>query len=339
MSLLPKRTIGIDGPVVGAVGLGCLNLTGQYGSAPRVHEAIATIDLALELGMNLFDTADSYGKHKNEEFLGQALRGRRDKVVLATKFGLLGIEGNPRDNIRGDRPYVAQACEASLSRLNTDYIDILYLHRPDPKVPIEETVSAMSDLVQAGKVRHLGLCEVSGETLRRAHAVHAISSLESEWSLWSRDLESGALPTARELRVGIVPFAPLGRGMLAGRIKSESDLSPRDPRRRFPRMSGENLSRNLRLVKVIEDLARARGCTAAQLVLAWLCAQGSDVVPIPGSDRPQFVLENASAADIQLSDDDLARLDAAFPIGVASGDRYPDMTWVSGVSPAPMPEA
>jgi aryl-alcohol dehydrogenase-like predicted oxidoreductase len=275
----------------------------------------------------------------NEEVLGRALGGRRQGVILSTKFGTVAFGGMvapgnfPLEQIRADPEYVASACEASLRRLETDYIDLYYLHRADPKVPIEETVGAMSKLVEQGKVRFIGLSEVAPATLRRAAAVHPIAAIENEWSLWSRDIEDETLGAARELNVGVVPYAPLGRGFLTGQIKSESDFRPGDSRRHNPRFQGENFKRNLELVARIEELARAKGCTPGQLALAWLDSRGDDVVPIPGGDRPEFVTENVGALDVALTQEDLDRIEQAMPRDAVAGDRYADMRWVGGITP------
>jgi aryl-alcohol dehydrogenase-like predicted oxidoreductase len=325
---------------VSAQGLGCNNLTGNYGTTFDETLARATLDRALDLGVQLLDTSDVYGPHINEEFLGRALHGRRQRVVLSTKFGTLAFGGmvargtSPLDQIRADPAYTYEACDASLRRLKTDYIDLYYLHRADPKVPIEETVGAMSNLVQQGKVRFIGLSEVAPATLRRAVAIHPISAIENEWSLWSRDIEDETLGVARELHVGIVTYAPLGRGFLTGQIKSEADFRPGDSRRHNPRFQGENFKKNLELVSRIEELARNKGCSPAQLALAWLDSRGDDVVPIPGGDRPEFVEENVGALNVELSEQELARIDAAMPRDSVAGDRYADMRWVGGTTPA-----
>jgi aryl-alcohol dehydrogenase-like predicted oxidoreductase len=324
---------------VSAQGLGCNNLTGNYGTNFDEKLATATLHRALDLGVSLLDTSDVYGPYINEEFIGRAIRGRRDQVVVSTKFGTLGFGGLAKpgtkltEKFRGDAAYVRDACEASLRRLQVDHIDLYYLHRVDPKVPIEETVGAMADLVEAGKVRYLGLSEVSSETLKRAWTVHPITALESEWSLWSRDIEDEILRAARALGTGIVPYAPLGRGFLTGQIKSEADFGPTDGRRNNPRFQGENFRRNLELVAHVVEIAREKGCTPAQLALAWLDRRGSDVVPIPGGDRPEYVEENVLALDVDLSEGDLKRIEDTFPRGSAAGERYSDMTWVEGQTP------
>lgn len=287
-------------------------------------EALATIERALELGCTFLDTADVYGPFTNEELVGRAIRGRREKVFLATKFGIVR---DPKDRsmrgVNGRPEYVAQACDASLRRLGVETIDLYYQHRVDPSVPIEETVGAMARLVEAGRVRHLGLSEASAETLRRACKVHPITALQSEYSLWSRDPEDGILQTCRELGVGFVAYSPLGRGFLTGEIKSFEDLAPDDYRRMSPRFQGENFARNLQLVKRIREMAKAKGCTPAQLALAWVLAQGDDVVPIPGTKRRKYLEENLGALDVELTANDLARIEEIAPKGVAAGERYP----------------
>jgi aryl-alcohol dehydrogenase-like predicted oxidoreductase len=319
---METRKLGTQGLAVPAIGLGCMGMSEFYGSAGE-QEAIATLHRAIELGATFLDTADMYGPFKNEELVGRALAGRRDRVVLATKFGnvrgpdgaFLGISGKP--------DYVRQACDASLRRLGVDRIDLYYQHRVDPTVPIEETVGAMAELVRAGKVRFLGLSEAAPATIRRAHAVHPISALQTEYSLWSRDPEDELLPTLRELGIGFVPYSPLGRGFLTGRFKSVEDLPANDFRRTSPRFQGENFAKNLRLVDQIREMAAARGLKAGQLALAWVLAQGEDVAPIPGTTTRAHLEENVAATRIALSKEDLARIDAIAPKGVAAGDRYP----------------
>jgi aryl-alcohol dehydrogenase-like predicted oxidoreductase len=323
---LPTRTLG--GLTVSAQGLGCMGMSQSYGPGDD-DESLATIHRALELGVTFFDTADVYGPHTNEELVGRGLAGHRDEVVLATKFGITKDDLGTR-SIDGRPEYARAACEGSLRRLGVEHIDLYYLHRVDPSVPIEETIGAMADLVAAGKVRHLGVSECSAATLRRAVAVHPIAALQSEWSLWSRDLEDELLPTCRELGVGVVPFSPLGRGFLTGQITSPSDFGADDFRRDLPRFQGENFERNLDLVAKVRQLAEARGVTAGQLALAWVQAQGDDVVPIPGTKRRAYLEENVAAVGILLSPDDLAAIEMVAPRGVAAGDRYPDMRFVNG---------
>jgi aryl-alcohol dehydrogenase-like predicted oxidoreductase len=299
-----------------------------YGTSDEA-EAIATIHRALDRGVTLLDTADAYGPHTNEELVGRAIADRRDQVILATKFGIVRDPNDPtRRGINGRPEYVVQCCHASLKRLKLDYIDLYYQHRVDTDVPIEETVGAMAELVDAGKVRFLGLSEASAESIARAAKVHPISALQSEWSLWSRDIEDGQLPAARELGIGIVPYSPLGRGFLTGRFKSADDLDPDDFRRHSPRFQGENFSRNLALVERVNELAQGHGCTPGQLALAWVMAQGDDVVPIPGTKRRRYLDENLDAAAISLSAEDLRQIDEVASSVDVAGQRYPDMSWV-----------
>ena len=309
---------------VSAMGLGCMGMSEFYGPADEV-EAIATIHRALDLGVTLLDTADMYGPYTNEELVGRAIRGRRNQVVLATKCGIVR---DPNDRalrgINGRPEYIRSACDGSLHRLGVDHVDLYQLHRVDPQVPIEESVGAMAELVRAGKTRFIGLSEAGPETLRRAHATHPITSLQTEYSLWSRDPEEVILPTCRELGIGFMPYSPLGRGFLSGRIRRFEDLAPDDFRRYSPRLQGENFAKNLTLVARVEEIANAKGCTAAQLALAWVLAQGDDVVPIPGTKRRSYLEENLGALSVQLSAEDLARLDAACPPGAAAGLRYPE---------------
>jgi aryl-alcohol dehydrogenase-like predicted oxidoreductase len=296
----------------------------EFYGATDDAESIATIHRALELGIDFLDTADVYGPYKNEELLARALKGRRERVVLATKFGIVRDPKNPLARSISGRPeYVRQSCEGSLRRLGVDHVDLYYQHRVDPAVPIEDTVGAMSDLVKQGKVRHLGLSEAGVETLRRACAVHPIAALQTEYSLWSRDPEDGILAACRELGVGFVAYSPLGRGFLTGQIQRFEDLAQDDFRRFQPRFQGENFGKNLELVKRVESLAREKGCTASQLALAWVLAQGDDVVPIPGTKRRRYLEENAAASDVALGAEDLARLDEVAPRGAIAGERYP----------------
>jgi aryl-alcohol dehydrogenase-like predicted oxidoreductase len=323
---MEHRTLGTQGLTVSAEGLGCMGMSEFYGSADE-SEAVATIHHALNLGVNFLDTSDVYGPYTNEQLVGGAIADRRDEVVLATKFGLVRDPENPRARGVNGRPeYVLDACDASLRRLGLDHIDLYYQHRVDPGVPIEETVGAMASLIDAGKVRFLGLSEAAPDTIRRAHAVHPISALQSEYSLWSRDVEDEILPTLRELGIGLVAYSPLGRGFLTGQITSPDDLAPDDFRRTSPRFAGENFARNLELVDRVTEIAREKGCTPGQLALAWVMAHGEDVVPIPGTKRRRYLEENVEAAEISLSDDELARIDEAAPVGSAAGDRYADMS-------------
>ncbi|HKC50868.1 MAG TPA: aldo/keto reductase [Myxococcota bacterium] len=320
---MQKRRLGRHGLVVSAQGLGCMGMSEFYGASDEA-ESIATIQRALELGVDFLDTADAYGPHKNEELIGRALRGRRERVVLATKFGIVRDGKNPTlRGINGKPEYVRESCEGSLRRLGTDHIDLYYQHRVDPATPIEETVGAMAELVKQGKVRYLGLSEAGVETLRRACKVHPISALQTEYSLWSRDPEDGILAACRELGIGFVAYSPLGRGFLAGQIKRFEDLAADDYRRHSPRFQGENFAKNLELVKRVESLAREKGCTASQLALAWVLAQGGDLVPIPGTKRRKYLEENVAAGEIALSAADKKRIDDVAPPGAAAGDRYP----------------
>ena len=323
-----KRRLGTRGLETSALGLGCMGMSEFYGTADE-GEAIATIHRALELGVTFLDTADAYGPFKNERLVGRAIKDRRDEVVLATKFGSVRNEQGERLGIRGDREYVLAACNASLERLGTEHIDVYYQHRVDPNTPIEETVGAMAELVEQGKVRYLGLSEAAAETIRRAHAVHPISALQSEYSLWTRDVEDEILPAIRELGIGLVAYSPLGRGFLSGRIHSVDDLEASDFRRANPRFQGENFQKNLDLVERVEELAASKGCTAAQIALAWVLAQGEDIVPIPGTTRVKNLEENVSALDVELSDEELRDLEAVFPKGAAAGDRYADMSAIN----------
>jgi aryl-alcohol dehydrogenase-like predicted oxidoreductase len=327
---MQKRKLGSE-LTVSALGLGCMGMSEFYGRGDDA-ESIATIHRAMDLGVDFLDTADMYGIGRNEKLVGRALRGRREQVVLATKFGnvrgpqgeFLGVSGRP--------DYVRAACEASLKRLGVEVIDLYYQHRVDPATPIEETVGAMAELVRAGKVRYLGLSEAAPATLRRACAVHPIAALQTEYSLWTRDPESEILATCRELKVGFVAYSPLGRGFLTGRFQTTVDLAEDDFRRHHPRFEGQNLQRNLRLAEAIKEMAGEKGCTPAQLALAWVLAQGADIVPIPGTKHVRYLEENLGALQVRLTADELRRIEAVFPQGVTAGQRYPDraMRFVNG---------
>ncbi|HZZ00299.1 MAG TPA: aldo/keto reductase [Candidatus Baltobacteraceae bacterium] len=326
-----QRQLGNNGPLVSAIGLGCMGMSEFYGPRDEA-ESIRTIERALELGVTMLDTADMYGAGENERLVGMVIAGQpRSQIFLATKFGIVRHDDDPSKRTISGRPdYVKAACDASLERLNVEYVDLYYQHRVDLDVPIEETVGAMSELVRAGKVKYLGLSEASAETLRRAHRVHPISAVQNEWSLWSRDLEeNGQLDAARECGTAIVAYSPLGRGFLTGRFQSHDDFEENDFRRSSPRFSRENFYKNLELVEHVKRIAAAKDCTPSQVGLAWLLAQGDDVVPIPGTKHVKYLEENVHADSIRLSADELARLDAVFPPQVASGQRYPDMSFVN----------
>jgi aryl-alcohol dehydrogenase-like predicted oxidoreductase len=316
------RPLGNTGVQISALGLGCMGMSEFYGATDEA-ESIATIHRALELGVTFLDTADMYGIGHNEELVGRAIEGQREKVFLATKFGIVREKGTTNRSISGKPEYVRAAAEASLQRLNVEVIDLYYQHRVDPNTPIEETVGAIAELVKEGKVRFIGLSEANAEQIRRAAAVHPIAALQSEYSLFSRDVENEILPLCRELGIGFVPFSPLGRGVLTGKVKNADALDANDSRRRIPRFQGENWDKNIALVEQLEDLAAEKDCTPAQLALAWVLAQGEDIIPIPGTKRRTYLEENVGALNIQLTADELALIESALPKGAAVGDRFP----------------
>ncbi|AVF35963.1 aldo/keto reductase [Rahnella sikkimica] len=320
---MKQRQLGKNGPMVSALGLGCMGMSDFYTTGQDEKESMATLERALELGVTMFDTADMYGPHTNEELLGRFLKGRRDHVFLATKFGIVRDPANP--NIRGTNghpDYVRKSVEGSLKRLGTEVIDLYYQHRPDPSVPVEETMGALADLVQEGKIRYIGLSEVSVSLLERAHKVHPVTALQTEYSLWSRDVEAEILPACERLGIGFVPYSPLGRGFLTGQIRSMNDLEPDDYRRFSPRFVGENFAKNLQLAEKIGELAQEKGVKPSQLALAWVLSRNDNLVPIPGTKRRHYLEENIAALDVSLSEAEIAAIEAVFPFHVAAGDRY-----------------
>jgi len=319
---MQQRKLGTNGLTVSAIGLGCMGMSGSYGTVDEA-EAIATIRHALDIGVTFIDTADIYGNGHNEELVGRALKGRRDEALLATKFGNR-VDADGQRSICGTPDYVKEACDASLKRLGVEAIDLYYQHRVDPDTPIEETVGAMAELVTAGKVRHLGLSEAAPATIRRAHKVHPIAALQDEYSLWTRDYEADVLPTVREIGIGFVAYSPLGRGFLTGTVDAGSAFVEGDTRRRHPRFTRENIGQNARIAEMLAEIAESKGCTPAQVAIAWVAAQGDDIVPIPGTKRRQYLEENAAALDIALSAEDLSRISTAFPPGMTAGERYPE---------------
>ena len=325
---METRKLGSQGLEVSELGLGCMGMSEFYGT-PDEDESIATIHRAIEIGVTFLDTADMYGPFTNEKLVGKAISDRRDEVTLATKFGNERKEDGTRVGVNGKPDYVRKACDASLQRLGVDHIDLYYQHRVDTDTPVEETWGAMKELVEAGKVRYLGISEAAPETIRKANSVHQITALQTEYSLWSRDVEDEILPTVRELGIGFVAYSPLGRGFLTGQIQNFEDLPEGDYRRNSPRFQGENFDKNLELVEKVREIANEKGVAPSQLALAWLLAQGEDIVPIPGTKRRKYLEENAAAANIKLTDDDLSRIDEVAPKDAAAGDRYPDMSTVN----------
>ncbi|HEY9693127.1 MAG TPA: aldo/keto reductase [Oculatellaceae cyanobacterium] len=325
---MKTRKLGNQGLEVSELGLGCMGMSDFYGGRDE-EEAIATIHHAIDNGVTFLDTADMYGPHTNEQLVGKAIKDRRDQIILATKFGIVRTPEGGFGGVNGKPEYVHQACDGSLQRLGVDVIDLYYLHRVDPNVPIEDTVGAMAELVKQGKVRYIGISEAAPDTIRRAYGVHPITALQTEYSLWTRDPEDEILPTVRELGIGFVPYSPLGRGFLSGAIKSIDDLAQDDYRRFSPRFQGENFNKNLELVEQVNAIASEKGVTASQLALAWLLAQGEDIVPIPGTKRRTYLEENIGATEISLTQEELSRIEQLAPKGVAAGDRYPDMSTVN----------
>jgi aryl-alcohol dehydrogenase-like predicted oxidoreductase len=321
---MQKRKLGSQGLVVSAIGLGCSGMSGDYG-VPDDAESIKTIHRAIELGLNMFDTSDAYSAGRNEQLLAQGIKGKRNGLIIASKFGNVRGPNGERGGVNGKPEYVPVACDASLKRLGVDVIDLYYIHRIDKSVPIEETVGAMSRLVEQGKVRYLGLCEAGADTIRRAHKAHPLTALETEYSLWTRDIETGILPTIRELGIGLVAYCPLGRGFLSGAFKKRDDLISTDRRHAHPRFMEGNFETNLKLLPAIEQMAGAKGCTMAQVAIAWVLARGDDIVPIPGTKRRTYLEQNIAATEIVLSDSEIAALEGAFPVGqAAAGLRYPE---------------